>query len=75
MRSGDRLCGEYGFRDAFSPARDWFARSYLAIDQGPIVVMIENFRSGLHVAALHELPGGAGRARKARLLEARPPVA
>jgi hypothetical protein len=44
---GDRLWGEYGFRDAFSPAMDWYADSYLAIDQGPIVVMIENYRSGL----------------------------
>ena len=44
---GDRLWGEYGFRDAFSPAVDWYADSYLAIDQGQIVVMIENYRSGL----------------------------
>ncbi len=44
---GERLWGEYGFRDAFSPAMDWYADSYLAIDQGPIVVMIENYRSGL----------------------------
>ncbi|NGO53946.1 beta-glucosidase [Mesorhizobium camelthorni] len=44
---GDRLWGEYGFRDAFSPALGWYADSYLAIDQGPIMVMIENYRSGL----------------------------
>lgn len=44
---GDRLFGEYGFRDAFSLDQAWFASSYLAIDQGPIVVMIENYRSGL----------------------------
>ena len=44
---GGRLWGEYGFKDAFSPAHDWIAQSYLAIDQGPIVVMLENFRSGL----------------------------
>lgn len=44
---GDALWGEYGFRDAFCPARDWVAQSWLAIDQGPIVVMIENWRSGL----------------------------
>lgn len=43
---GDRLFGEYGFRDAFSLGAHWFAPSYLAIDQGPIVVMIENYRSG-----------------------------
>jgi hypothetical protein len=44
---GDRLWGEYGFRDAFCPAAGWVAPSHIAIDQGPIVVMIENGRSGL----------------------------
>lgn len=44
---GDKLFGEYGFKDAFNPGQGWFASSYLAIDQGPILVMIENHRSGL----------------------------
>lgn len=44
---GDLLWGEYGFKDAFNETRNWVADSYLAIDQGPIVVMIENYRSGL----------------------------
>ena len=44
---GDRLFGKYGFYDAFSETEDWFPERYLAIDQGPIVVMIENHRSGL----------------------------
>ncbi|MDP4270676.1 MAG: glucoamylase family protein, partial [Bacteroidota bacterium] len=44
---GDKLWGEYGFKDAFSLSRPWFADSYLAIDQGPVVVMIENYRSGM----------------------------
>jgi len=44
---GDRLWGKYGFYDAFSISEDWFPQRYLAIDQGPIVVMIENYRSGL----------------------------
>ena len=43
----DRLWGPYGFKDALNLSLDWFANSYLAIDQGPIVVMIENHRSGL----------------------------
>ena len=43
---GDRLFGQYGFHDAFSLSAHWFADSYIAIDQGPIVVMIENYRSG-----------------------------
>ncbi len=46
-RLGDRIWGEYGFVDAFSETNDWYAQSYLAIDQGPIVVMIENHRTGL----------------------------
>ncbi|MGQ1888982.1 glucoamylase family protein [Thermophagus sp. OGC60D27] len=44
---GDRLWGDYGFYDAFNITEGWVADSYLAIDQGPIVVMIENYRSGL----------------------------
>jgi hypothetical protein len=44
---GDRLWGPYGFYDAFNPTQDWYANSYLAIDQGPIIVMIENHRTGL----------------------------
>ncbi len=41
------LWGPYGFYDAFSDDKKWVASSYLAIDQGPIVVMMENHRSGL----------------------------
>ena len=44
---GDRLFGPYGFYDAFNLDSSWFASSYIAIDQGPIVVMLENYRSGL----------------------------
>jgi len=44
---GDKMWSNYGFKDAFSLNTRWFADSYLAIDQGPIVVMIENYRSGL----------------------------
>ncbi len=44
---GPRIWGRYGFVDAFSETHGWRAESYLAIDQGPIVVMIENYRSGL----------------------------
>jgi hypothetical protein len=36
-----------GFKDAFNPGRDWFATDHLAIDQGPIICMIENHRTGL----------------------------
>jgi hypothetical protein len=44
---GDKIWGEYGFTDAFSESHNWYAKSYLAIDQGPQIVMIENYRTGL----------------------------
>lgn len=44
---GDKLWSEYGFVDAFNETQNWVAQSHLAIDQGPIVAMIENYRSGL----------------------------
>ena len=44
---GDRLVGEYGFKDSFNLSQRWFAPSYIAIDQGPIILMIENYRTGL----------------------------
>ncbi len=44
---GANLWGPMGFHDAFNLNENWFADSYLAIDQGPIVVMIENYRSQL----------------------------
>jgi hypothetical protein len=43
----ERLWGLFGFFDAFSEQENWTSDGYLAIDQGPIVVMIENYRSGL----------------------------
>jgi hypothetical protein len=59
---GDRLFSKYGFVDAFNPTLKipietyhgkidprlgWFDTDYLGIDEGPILVMIENYRSGL----------------------------
>ncbi len=44
---GDKIWGPYGFYDAFSEEHEWYPRRYLAIDQGPIPVMIENYRTGL----------------------------
>ncbi|GAA5035285.1 hypothetical protein GCM10011506_28070 [Marivirga lumbricoides] len=43
----DSLIGNYGPYDAFSFEHDWYVPRYLAIDQGPIPVMIENYRTGL----------------------------
>ncbi len=44
---GSRIWGKYGFYDAFSETADWYPKQYLAIDQGTIPVMIENYRSQL----------------------------
>ncbi len=44
---GNKIWGEYGFTDAFNETKNWYATSYLAIDEGPIICMIENYRSGL----------------------------
>lgn len=43
----DSIYGPFGFYDAFSDHHNWYPKKYLAIDQGPIVVMMENYRSGL----------------------------
>jgi len=44
---GSQLWGEFGFRDASNLDQNWFAKIYVAIDQGPIILMIENYRSQL----------------------------
>lgn len=44
---GDLLWKEYGFIDAFNLSANWFDAQFLAINQGPIIVMIENYRTGL----------------------------
>jgi len=43
----DSIYGPYGFYDGFSDHYNWYPKKYLAIDQGPIVVMMENYRTGL----------------------------
>jgi len=44
---GDRLWGIYGFRDAFNQDADWVAPIYMGLNQAPIAIMIENYRTGL----------------------------
>jgi hypothetical protein len=44
---GEKVWSRYGFVDAFCEDKNWFADTFLAIDQGPIIAMIENYRSGL----------------------------
>lgn len=47
LRKGSQTFGKYGFYDAYNVSKSWYSNQYLAIDQGPIVVMMENYRSGL----------------------------
>ena len=43
QKYGQELYGRYGFKDAFNTDRNWWANEYLGIDQGIIVMMIENY--------------------------------
>ncbi len=47
LRHGKRLWRDFGFVDAFCESESWYADTFLAIDQGPIIVMIENHRTAL----------------------------
>jgi hypothetical protein len=53
---GDKIWGPFGFADGFSESHNWYANTHLAIDQGPIVVMIENYRSGLIWKLFMQIP-------------------
>lgn len=44
---GDKLWKDYGFIDAFNLTAGWYDTQYIAIDQGPIICMIENYRTGM----------------------------
>jgi hypothetical protein len=44
---GQFIWGEYGFRDAFNLDEEWCSEIYMGLNQGPVVVMIENYRTGL----------------------------
>jgi exo beta-1,2-glucooligosaccharide sophorohydrolase (non-reducing end) len=44
---GAQLWDIYGPRDAFNPGQDWVSPIYMGLNQAPIVVMIENYRTGL----------------------------
>ena len=50
------LCARFGFIDAFNEEKDWFAETYLSIDQGPIVAMLENHRSELIWSVMRRNP-------------------
>ena len=44
---GQKLWGKYGFYDSFNPTAKWFNDDFIGIDEGPMLIMIENFRTGL----------------------------
>lgn len=51
---GENVYGEYGFKDAFNPTfispktpNGWFDQDYLGIDQGPILIQLENYQTEL----------------------------
>lgn len=44
---GHFLWGEYGFRDAFNLSQNWCSDIFMGLNQAPMVVMIENYRTGL----------------------------
>jgi hypothetical protein len=44
---GDQIWGVYGPRDAFNPENNWVSPIYMGLNQAPITVMVENYRTGL----------------------------
>jgi hypothetical protein len=46
-RNGDKMWGKYGFYDAFNLTANWVNDDFVGIAQGPMLIMIENFRTGL----------------------------
>jgi hypothetical protein len=46
-KMGSKIWGKYGFYDAFNETADWVATDFVGLDQGPMILMIENFRTGL----------------------------
>lgn len=44
---GNELFGKYGPYDAFNDNLGWIQKSYIGINQAPIVIMLENYRTGL----------------------------
>lgn len=44
---GDKLWGKYGYYDSFNPTLNWYNDDFLGIDEGPLLMMTENFRTGM----------------------------
>ena len=63
---GDRLWDIYGPRDAFNPDQDWYSPIFMGLNQAPITVMIENYRTGLVWKIFQSQPRNPEDARKAQ---------
>lgn len=58
------MTSHYGFKCSFNPTfaddrkspRGWISKGYYGLDQGPIILMIENFRSGLPWRLMRQCP-------------------
>ena len=46
-KMGDKIWGRYGYYDSFNLTAGWVNDDFIGIDQGPMLIMIENFRTGL----------------------------
>ena len=66
-RSRRQGVGRFGFVDGFCEQDNWYTDTFLAISQGPIVAMIENYRSGLLWNIVHEHTRDKDRLEEARL--------
>lgn len=44
---GSQIWGKYGYYDSFNPTAKWVDNDFLGIDEGPMLIMIENFRTGM----------------------------
>jgi len=44
---GNKIWGKYGYYDSFNATAKWVDTDFLGIDEGPMLIMIENFRTGL----------------------------
>lgn len=51
-----KLWGRYGFSDSFNLSRNWFSQKVFAINQGPMVLMIENYRTGFIWNVMNQVP-------------------
>ncbi len=69
LKLPDKVWGRYGFIDAFNLQQDWFSNKYLGIDEGPILLMIENYRTGLIWKTFMKEPAIARAVKAAKFVE------